>query len=334
MIPVGLVTGFLGSGKTTLIAALLRDPALAGTLVIVNEFGEVGIDHDLLEASSDDTILLANGCLCCTIRGNLVDTLLDVERQVADGRLRPFDRVLVETSGVVDPGPVLAFVFADPRIAARYTPGAVVTTVDAVGGEATLDRHPEALAQVVHADRLLLTKPDLVAPKQIEELAARLRALNPGATLAVAVAGEGVDAALLASPTGHRHHECAPGCDDPAHDHHHHAAHGHEVRFRTMLLRAERPLAEPELPALIAAIGATAGAALLRLKGILPLAGGLSSAVIQAVPGLVHPPALLPPRPGEEGRLVLIAEGEPPAALLNALAGFGLRPVPVLPAPH
>jgi len=325
MIPVSLVTGFLGSGKTTLIARLLRDPCLAGTLVIVNEFGEVGIDHDLLEASSDDTILLANGCLCCTIRGNLVDTLLDVMAQRTEGRLRDFDRVVVETSGVVDPAPVLAFLFGDARIAKTYRPGAVVATVDALAGAALLDRHPEAVSQAVLADRLLITKPDLAPAGTAAALATRLRRLNPEAPISMTVQGKGVGAAILDTP--HRRHGT-----HPAHRHH---GHQHEAPFDALLLQARRPLTFAAAEALSDAIGATASPTLMRLKGILPLAGEPGSVVIQATPGQVHPPARLYGAATSQGSLVLITEGPAPAPLLAALAVQGIHPTPRAPAlPH
>ncbi|MGG5807699.1 CobW family GTP-binding protein [Falsiroseomonas sp. CW058] len=333
MIPVSLVTGFLGSGKTTLVSALLRQPGMAGTLVIVNEFGEAGIDHDLLEASSDDTILLANGCLCCTIRGNLVDTLLDLRAQRAEGRLRDFDRVVVETSGVADPGPLIGFVFDDPRIAALYRPGAVVTTCDALAGADVLDRQSEALSQAVLADHLLVTKPDLAGEAAVAALVARLRALNPAATIRAAALGQGVEAALLDAPDGARRGACAPGCADP-HHHHDHPGQDHAARFHAWLLLAARALSFAEVEALGVALRGAAAAGLLRAKGLLPLADRPGCAVVQATATMVHPPAILPDPPSGPGRLVLIGEGPEPRALLDALAPFGLAPVPRLPMPH
>jgi len=320
MIPVSLVTGFLGSGKTTLIGHLLREPGLAGTLVIVNEFGEVGIDHDLLEASSDDTILLANGCLCCTIRGNLVDTLLDVQAQRAEGRLRAFDRVVVETSGVVDPAPVLGFVFGERRVAAAYRLGAVVATCDAVAGAALLERHPEATSQAVLADHLLITKSDIASPAAVREFAARLRRLNAGAEMRLAVQGAGIDATLLEAPFRRRQAQPAPHLHRHAHDD------AHDGRFEALMLQATRPLARAQLDALNAAIGAAATPALLRLKGIVKLADAPGCGVVQASPGQVHPATTIDTPLSQTGSLVLITEGAPPEALLAALAPFGITP--------
>ncbi len=318
-IPVSLVTGFLGSGKTTLIGRLLRQPGFAGTLVIVNEFGEVGIDHALLEASSDDTILLANGCLCCTIRGNLVDTLLDVLQQREEGRIGAFDRVVVETSGVADPAPILGFVFGEPRIEEAYRLGAVITTCDAVTGAAALDRHPEAISQASLADQILITKADLARP---DALAARLRRLNAGATIRASVQGDGLDPSLLGQPGSARAaHACAPDCADPHHHHHH----DHTERFRPMVLQTARPLRSAEVEQLTTALEGRLGPEVLRLKGLLPLADRSGCAVIQTAGPLVHPPELLSGA-APAGRVVIIAEGEVPTALLEILAAWEIRP--------
>ena len=163
MIPVAIVTGFLGSGKTTLISRILRDPAFARTAVIVNEFGEIGLDHELI-ASSDETLLaLTTGCLCCAVRSDLVATLLDLRRRRDAGEIA-YDRVLIETSGLADPAPILHALMTDRDIAQHHAIDGVVTVVDALHGEATLDRHPEARRQVALADTLLLSKTDLAAP--------------------------------------------------------------------------------------------------------------------------------------------------------------------------
>jgi G3E family GTPase len=323
-IPVTLVTGFLGSGKTTLIAQLLAQPGFAGTLVVVNEFGEVGIDHDLLEASSDDTILLANGCLCCTIRGNLVDTLLDVLAQVADGRLREFDRVVVETSGVADPAPLLGFLLSDAAVMARYRLEQVITTIDAVAGAEALARHPEADHQARVADRLLLTKTDLASPTAIAELTAMLRGLNPVAPILPVIQGQ-VAAELLLGPgtVQDAAAPCGPACDDPAHDHSHHH---HTERFSATVLHATQPMGEADIAGIEAALRAWAGPQLLRLKGILPLSDG-RVAILQAAMMVVHPAEFQAGPPHGAGRLVLIAEGAAPMALLTALEAFGLRAV-------
>ncbi|MBM3525314.1 MAG: GTP-binding protein [Alphaproteobacteria bacterium] len=320
-IPVSLVTGFLGSGKTTLIARLLRRPGFESTLVIVNEFGEVGIDHDLLEASSDDTILLANGCLCCTIRGNLVDTLDDLGAQQAQGRLRAFDRVVVETSGIADPAPVLGFVFGVPRIAARFRPGRVVTTCDAVAGPVVLARHAEAVSQVAQADLLLLTKGDLAAPVAVDALMTRLRAINADAPIRRSIHGDGLDGDDLA-PAAETHRDVPSRVAPPSADHTH--------RYRTLVLEARRPLMSHELDRLVASIRDHADPSLLRLKGLVALADGEGCGVIQAAPGIVHPPVVIAAPAPRPGQLVMIADAPLAPSLLDALAAFDVAPVPVL----
>ena len=161
LMPVTLVTGFLGSGKTTLIARLLRHPGLENTAVIVNEFGEVGLDHALLERLDGDVVLLPQGCVCCMLNGTIADTLESLDARRINGEIPAFDRVIIETTGLANPAPVLQTLLDRNVLLRGYTPGLVVTTVDAAHGLATLDRHAEAVQQVAMADRVLLTKPDL-----------------------------------------------------------------------------------------------------------------------------------------------------------------------------
>lgn len=308
-IPITLVTGFLGSGKTTLIRHVLSQPGFDGALVIVNEFGEVGVDHDLLEASSDDTILLANGCLCCTIRGNLVDTLQDVLKQRDQKRLRAFDRVIVETSGVADPAPLTAFLFSDPTIAANFRLAQTLTACDALAGSATLDRFPESRSQARVADRILITKQDLA--EDGAALEAKLRALNPLAPI-TPVSHGALDPALF----------LAPGADFAPVPHAHH--HDHADRFSTTILTAERPLTDPEIEKLIQAVAAWAGPHLLRLKGIIPRADREDCVLIQASLMVVHPPEHLAGGGPSCGRLMLITEDKNPDLLIATLAPLGI----------
>ena len=185
--PVTILTGFLGSGKTTLLNRALRDPAMANTAVVINEFGEIGLDH-LLAAQSDDTIMvLENGCLCCTVFGDLVTTLNNLYHAREDGEIPRFDHVVIETSGLADPAPLIQAFLSDPTLAGLYRIGAVVATVDAVNGPGTLDRHVESVRQVALADQILISKLDLVDAAQAEAaataLTARLRRLNPAAAI-------------------------------------------------------------------------------------------------------------------------------------------------------
>lgn len=247
--PVSLLTGFLGSGKTTVLNHLLRAPELANTLVIINEFGEIGLDHELVEWSNGDMVLLQSGCLCCTIRGDLVDTLRSVFLRRVKGEIPEFDRVLIETTGLADPAPILHTLMTDLFIGTRYRLDGVITTVDAVNGQDTLDRQEESVKQAAMADRLLLTKTDLAETAAIEALERRLRALNPAAPIlratdGIVSPGKLLDAGLYNPKTksldvqrwlnveaysngDHHSHDADHGHDGHQHDHGHHHDHGH-----------------------------------------------------------------------------------------------------------
>jgi G3E family GTPase len=198
--PVSVITGFLGSGKTTLMRRLLRDPAMGRTAVIINEFGEIGIDHDLIESSDENFIELTTGCLCCKVRSDLVMTLRDMARRRAAGELPLFERVLIETSGLADPAAILQALMIDRDLAGLYVLGVVVTTVDSVLGLDTLARHRQSARQVQVADRILLTKGDLAPPAA--GLLDRLDRLNPGARRFQVQQGEIAAATLFDGEAG------------------------------------------------------------------------------------------------------------------------------------
>ncbi|MFN3400519.1 MAG: CobW family GTP-binding protein [Ferrovibrio sp.] len=250
-IPVSVITGFLGAGKSTLLNRLLRHPDMGETAVIVNEFGEIGLDHALIASSKEDTILLSSGCLCCTVRGDLVNTFRDLTAKRDAGEIKPFKRVVIETTGLADPAPVLHTLMSDPVVAERCRLESVVTLVDAVNGSGTLDHHTEAVKQAAVADRLVLTKVDLAEQKSVQQLRHRLQHLNPGAPVFTAIGGDiapnqlfnaglydpktksfNVQNWLRAEAYGgdHHHHDHDHG-HDHGHDHHdhdHHHDHGHE----------------------------------------------------------------------------------------------------------
>ncbi|MBX3453369.1 GTP-binding protein [Ferrovibrio sp.] len=245
-VPVSVITGFLGAGKSTLLNRLLRHPDMGETAVIVNEFGEIGLDHALIASSSEDTVLLASGCLCCTVRGDLVNTLRELMGKRERGEVKPFKRVVIETTGLADPAPVLHTLMTDPVVSERFRLESVITLVDAVNGSSTLDNHAEAVKQAAMADRIVLSKTDLAAPAVTAELKHRLRHLNPAAPILPAVLGEIEPGPLfnagLYDPTtksfnaqnwlraeaygghdhDHHHHD-----HDHDHDHHHHDHHDH-----------------------------------------------------------------------------------------------------------
>src|SRR3954451_18545103 len=181
--PVNLITGFLGSGKTTLLQRLLGDPALADTAVLINEFGEVGLDHHLLERIDDTMVLLQSGCLCCTIRGELSSAIKQLYARRERGEVPPFRRLVVESTGLADPFPILSTIQSDPVLRHHFRLGAVITTIDAVNGARTLDVQPESINQVAAADRLVLTKTDLVTAEAADRLIGQLRRINPDAPL-------------------------------------------------------------------------------------------------------------------------------------------------------
>src|SRR5256714_2632458 len=197
-LPVSVITGFLGSGKTTLLSHLLRDPAFERTAVIINEFGAVGLDHLLVESSDEQILMLEGGCVCCTGRGDLVRRAADLLARRAAGTVTPFERIVIETTGLADPAPIVHALMTDRDIADALRLESVIATVDAVAGATTLDAHPESVKQAALADCIVLTKTDLSDPAA-SGLAERLRALNPGAPKLTAVHGA-VDPRLLFHP--------------------------------------------------------------------------------------------------------------------------------------
>lgn len=316
-IPLQIVTGFLGAGKTTLLNRLLKDDALAGTVVIVNEFGEVGLDHLLIEQASDGLVLLESGCLCCTIRGDLVNTLEDLLRRFDNGRLPALKRVVIETTGLADPVPVIASVIQHPYLDRRYAIDGVITVVDAVNGLATLDTLEEAVRQVAVADRIVLTKTDLPeARPELATLRATLASIAPGAPVLAAgpdtpkardLIGLGLfDVAAKPEAVGAwLAIEELAGAHDHAHDI---SRHGPDVRAVT--LSADQPIRAQSFDLFWTMLRSTHGPKLLRLKGIVHIAEHPERPlVVHAVQRLMHPPEALARWPGADRRshLVLIA---------------------------
>jgi G3E family GTPase len=319
MIPVAILTGFLGSGKTTLLGRLLKSPEFSRTAVIINEFGEVGLDHDLVETSEESFIELQTGCLCCAVRGDLVLTLEDILRRRDAGSVAQFERVVIETSGLADPAPILHAMMSDAGLSQRLALAGVVATVDAVNGLDTLGRYPESVKQVAVADRLILTKTDLLAGEG-DGLTARLAALNPSAILLEASFGA-VDPARLfdmgpswgpaASSRGDRNVQAWLGVDaharTSAHVHEHDGSAGHAGEISCFAIVREQPVHAVTLTLLLEILAEHCGGDLLRLKGIVNVAESPERpAVIHGVQHVFHPPAWLDRWPSEDRRTRLI----------------------------
>ena len=327
-LPVTVLTGFLGSGKTTLLGKLLQQPEMAGTAVIINDFGEIGLD-DLLVRQPEKPVLLKNGCLCCTVRGDLAIALQDLMLQRAREGYA-FRRVMIETTGLADPAPIIHTLMTDPGIAGRYRLDGIVTMVDCANGLATLDRHPEAVKKAAVADRLLLTKRDIAGLEEVAHLRERLGYLNKGAILIDAKHGEVTASDVMGlglydSRTGRIDAErwLRAEAYDEAPDHHHcdgahcgHASHRHRSTgrhsdgIRSCCLIRERPVAWNDFSGWMENLVATRSAELLRVKGIVNIRECPGEPlVIHGVQHVFHPPVRMDAWPSEDRRtrIVLIA---------------------------
>lgn len=326
-LPVTLLTGFLGSGKTTLLNHLLSSPALKDCAVLINEFGEAAIDHLLVRRVSDEITVLDSGCLCCSVLGDLVTSMRDLFRKRAMGEVPEFQRVLIETSGLADPAPIIHTLMSDVFLAARYRLDGVICTVDAVNGARTLDANRESVKQAAVADRLLITKTDLADPETIEALDHRLAALNPTArrlTVAHGVADAAdlldcglwngqdkiPDVARWLNDEALAGQNCAPGCDDPHHHHphghdhghHHHGHDRHDDHVTSFVLTFDPRLSWEPFALAIEVLLSMRGENLLRVKGILNIVESELPLVIHGVQHLFHPPVTLPAWPDEDRR--------------------------------
>jgi G3E family GTPase len=310
-LPVGLVTGFLGSGKTTLLSRLLTQPELGETAVIVNELGEVAIDHHLLRRVDERTVLLANGCLCCTLRGDLADELRDLLSRRTRGEIPPFQRVLVETTGLADPAPILNTLLAEPVVKHHFEPEVVITTVDALNGLGQLDRQTESVKQVAVADRLVVTKTDLAGREAVARLEERLRSLNPAAEVLEVSFGEADAAALL-----------APGSRDPR-DLRIPEEGGHASDVRSFVLVLDRAVDWTAFGIWLTMLLGSRGEDVLRVKGLLDV-GAPGPVVLNGVQHVVHPPEHLDAWPDDDHRtrIVFIVRGIAARAVEESLVAF------------
>ena len=346
--PVTVLTGFLGSGKTTMLTRLLKAPEFAGTVAIINEFGEIGLDHLLVESTEERLALLDNGCICCTVREDLVETLLRLAARAEAGELPDFRRIVIETTGLADPAPILHALMAEERLARSYRVDGVLATVDAVNGLATLEAHREAVKQAAVADRVLLTKTDIAAEGALRPLLDRLATLNPAAQVILSRDGDAPAAALveLELDTARRRtseiidwfaraaqaiersrvraeaHDqtcCDARCDDPRH------GPRHDEAISTFAITIEQPVAWAEFRQWLEYLALLKGEDLLRFKGLVHIAERPDTPiVVHGVQHVFHPPRALAawPSPDRRTRLVFITRGILRALVENTLSKF------------
>ncbi|GAA4341901.1 GTP-binding protein [Pigmentiphaga soli] len=330
LLPVHVVTGFLGSGKTTLLKRLLADAAFADSAVLINELGSVSLDHLLIDYVEQETIVLKNGCICCGVHSDMRTALAGLLDRRDRGLVPPFRRVFIETTGMADPTPVLNTLTVDDMLVHHFRLGAVVATVDAVAGLRQLSNYPESAKQAIVADRLIVTKADLAEPDRVDALVAALRALNRTALLEVPLHGPDPGGLRLdediASPGRAREIlRWLPADDAPGDGYlRPRPANRHASRFRTVTLTFDAPLDWTVLGTWLSMLQYRYGDTLLRIKGLLNIAGADRPTVLHGVQHLMHPPAHLDAWPGGDRRshLVLIGDLPDEQALLASYAEF------------
>jgi G3E family GTPase len=352
-VPVTILTGFLGAGKSTLLNRILKDPVMKDAAVIINEFGDVGIDHLLVESSGDSIIELSDGCLCCTVRGELVDTLANLMDAVQTGRVKPVRRVVIETTGLADPAPVMQAIMGNPVIATNFELDGMVTVVDAVNGLQTLGNHEEARKQVAVADRLIVSKRSMASGETLATLETALRDLNPRAALMDADGGEAGSAQVLVNGLYDPATKIADVDrwlrDEDAHDaHHHHHDHGHghhhhghdhqdpqdvnrhDSSIRSFSIVEDKPIDPVALEMFIDLLRSAHGEKLLRMKAIVALSDRPERPlVLHGVQNIFHAPERLPAWPNPQDRrtrMVLITKDLPDVFVKDLFDAFLGKP--------
>jgi G3E family GTPase len=329
-VPVSIITGFLGSGKTTLLRRLLGDPQMGMTAVLVNEFGEVGLDHLLLRKVDEEIVLLNSGCLCCSVRDDLVETLDDLQAKRHAGSIPGFARVVIETTGLADPAPIIHTLLSDPSLIPEYSLAGMVTTVDASHGEGQLDQFPEAVKQAAMSDRLVITKTDLADASALIQLRSRLKTLAPGAATFDAALEYGPRPHELFNSGAYTTHGKIADVDgwlngeagaSPLHDH---VPHRHDDRISTFCVTADDPLDWAAFTDWLALLLANRGEQLLRIKGLINVSGRAKPVVIHGVQHVFYPPSELEDWPDADrrSRIVFITRDLPGGALQRTFRRF------------
>lgn len=332
MIPVSVITGFLGSGKTSLLRRLLADPQMGETAVLVNEFGEVGLDHLLVRKVDENIVLLNSGCLCCTVRDDLVETLDDLWAKRVRGDLTPFARVAIETTGLADPAPIIQTLMTDESLSPHYWLTNLITTVDATHADRQLDEHVEALKQAAMADHLVITKSDLSDARPRAALCGRLTAINPSAHQFESTLETGPGAAELlaieAFTASNKSNDVrnwlnaeAYSAAKDAHGVHSHDPGRHDNRIGAFCFVLDSPLDWTRFQEWLSLLLAARGEQILRIKGILNVAGRTKPVILHGVQHIVYPPSQLPEWPDDDrrSRLVFITKDLSRTAVENAL---------------
>ena len=334
--PVTLLTGFLGSGKTTLLNRLLQQPGIEETAVLINEFGTVSIDHLLVRKSSENLTVLSNGCICCSVAGDMVQALRDLYFKRANGAIPDFRRVIIETTGLADPAPIMHTLIDMPLVAARYSLAGIVTTVDAEHGSRQFDAHIESVKQAAVADRIVLTKTDCASREMVEWLRLRIRALNPGAEIIEAVSGD-IDPAALFNTGLYQPGQKTPDVQawlraeayrpvvattNPLKPRT--PATRHDERFHAFAVIWDQPVDWQQLEDALEALTSLRGDQLLRIKGIVNVAGEARPRAIHAVQHTIYPVAQLAAWPDSDHttRLVFITRDLDEQFVRDTLASF------------
>ena len=325
-IPIHVLTGFLGSGKTTLLRHLLADADLADTAVVINEFGEVGLDHLLVREVAEDVVLLSSGCLCCSVRDDLVSTLAELHALMRAGEIPAFARLVVETTGLADPAPIMQAILSEAALVPWFRLGQVITTVDAINGEQTLGRHREARQQLATADRLILTKTDLVGESESDALGNKLRAMNPSASLLVSRKAQLPAAEILREADGQWRapvpaqlgpilHTADGASVMPR-------AHGHDDAIKTFTVSLQQAVEWPVFVEWLELLLASRGDSILRVKGLLAVTDDARPVVVQGVQHVLYPIERLPAWPDASARpgwIVFIARDLTQRAIENSI---------------